>query len=112
MTKMIEIRHDQGISQIYLNRPEKYNALNLEMVTELAMSLVKLAKDDSVRGVLITGSGRAFCAGGDLIRRGGFTMFWERQAAAPKRHGRTCKTSGFIRQSEVNNGNKYYWPFP
>jgi len=66
MTKTIEIREDQGISQIYLNRPEKYNALNLEMVTELAMSLVKLAKDDSVRGVLITGSGKAFCAGGDL----------------------------------------------
>src|SRR5215468_9901241 len=66
MTKTIEIRQDQGISQIYLNRPEKYNALNLEMVTELAMSLVKLAKDDSVRGVLITGSGKAFCAGGDL----------------------------------------------
>ena len=66
MTKTIELRQDQGISQIYLNRPEKYNALNLEMVTELAMSLVKLAKDDSIRGVLITGNGKAFCAGGDL----------------------------------------------
>jgi len=53
--------------QITLNRPEAYNALNLEMMKLLAEALSRAAKNDSIRGVLITGSGKAFCAGGDLI---------------------------------------------
>jgi 2-(1,2-epoxy-1,2-dihydrophenyl)acetyl-CoA isomerase len=52
--------------QITLNRPEAYNALNLDMMKLLAEALSLAAKDDSIKGVLITGSGKAFCAGGDL----------------------------------------------
>lgn len=52
--------------QITLNRPEAYNALNLDMMNRLAEAVSFAAKDDSIQGVLITGSGKAFCAGGDL----------------------------------------------
>lgn len=52
--------------QITLNRPEAYNALNLDMMNLLAEALSLAAKDDSIQGVLIAGRGKAFCAGGDL----------------------------------------------
>jgi len=54
------------ILEIILNRPEAYNAFDLEMVTGLSDALAGAATDKSIRGVLLTGAGRAFCAGGDL----------------------------------------------
>ena len=66
MGKFIEIRQKGDIAEIFLNRPESYNAFNLEMVTELTRHLLQSATDDSVRGIAITGKGTAFCAGGDL----------------------------------------------
>jgi 2-(1,2-epoxy-1,2-dihydrophenyl)acetyl-CoA isomerase len=54
------------ILQIFLNRPEAYNALDLDMMEGLAETLTRSATDDSIQGVLISGKGRAFCAGGDL----------------------------------------------
>jgi 2-(1,2-epoxy-1,2-dihydrophenyl)acetyl-CoA isomerase len=55
-----------NILEVTLNRPEAYNALNLEMMTGLAQALAGGARDDSITGVLITGKGKAFCSGGDL----------------------------------------------
>jgi 2-(1,2-epoxy-1,2-dihydrophenyl)acetyl-CoA isomerase len=52
--------------QITLNRPEAYNALNLDMMKMLGEVLSAAATDNSVKGILITGQGKAFCAGGDL----------------------------------------------
>ena len=66
MNKFIEIKRSGDIMEVVLNRPETYNAFNLEMITELARHLTQLAKDDSARGIIITGNGKAFCAGGDL----------------------------------------------
>lgn len=66
MNKFIEIKQSGEIMGVVLNRPETYNAFNLEMITELARHLTQLAKDDSARGIIITGNGKAFCAGGDL----------------------------------------------
>jgi 2-(1,2-epoxy-1,2-dihydrophenyl)acetyl-CoA isomerase len=66
MSQSIEIeRHDQ-IAEVALNRPEAYNALNLEMVSQLADRLTDLAVDDRTKAVVITGKGKAFSAGGDL----------------------------------------------
>jgi 2-(1,2-epoxy-1,2-dihydrophenyl)acetyl-CoA isomerase len=58
-------RHGKFL-EITLNRPDAYNALNLDMMYRLAESLSNGARDDSIKGVLITGKGKAFCAGGDL----------------------------------------------
>jgi 2-(1,2-epoxy-1,2-dihydrophenyl)acetyl-CoA isomerase len=61
---LFEIR-DQ-VAHLTLNRPEKLNAFNRSMAMELQDQLLTCDEDDSVRAVLITGSGRAFCSGQDL----------------------------------------------
>jgi 2-(1,2-epoxy-1,2-dihydrophenyl)acetyl-CoA isomerase len=55
-----------NILQITLNRPDAYNALNLEMMKMLGEALSSAATDRSIKGVLLTGNGKAFCGGGDL----------------------------------------------
>ena len=62
---LLEAKHD-GIATLVMNRPDRLNALNTELVTALNDALGRLAKDASVRVVVLTGAGRAFCAGGDL----------------------------------------------
>ena len=57
---------EQTIARITLNRPEKRNALNDEVVTELKDAMRLSASDESVRVVLITGAGKDFCSGADL----------------------------------------------
>jgi 2-(1,2-epoxy-1,2-dihydrophenyl)acetyl-CoA isomerase len=66
MADPILTRRHGKILEVTLNRPEAYNALNLDMMTLLAEALSRGARDDSIKGVLITGKGKAFCAGGDL----------------------------------------------
>ena len=55
-----------GIATITLNRPEKLNALTRPLCDELIAALRATSTDRSVRAVVITGAGRAFCAGADL----------------------------------------------
>jgi len=54
------------ILEVTLNRPEAYNALNLDVMVTLSDVLTSAATDDSVKGILISGKGKAFCSGGDL----------------------------------------------
>src|SRR6516164_8934988 len=62
---LLEARHD-GVATLVMNRPDRLNALDTKLVTTLNDALGRLAKDGSVRVVVLTGAGRAFCAGGDL----------------------------------------------
>jgi len=64
-TLLIE-KDTDGVAIVTLNRPEKRNAVNREMHQELENVFVDLSNDDEVRAVLLTGAGRAFCAGGDV----------------------------------------------
>ena len=66
MSELIEVMKTEAIAQITLNRPQAYNAFNYDLVSQLTSRLITLAGDESVRGVVVTGRGRAFCAGGDL----------------------------------------------
>lgn len=59
-------RTEQGIATISLNRPEVYNALNDPITFELQDAFKVIAKDESIRVVVLTGEGKAFCAGQDL----------------------------------------------
>jgi len=66
MYEFIKYTHKEGVATITLNRPRVYNALNDEITYELQDVFKKVAKDDKVRVVVITGEGKAFCAGQDL----------------------------------------------
>lgn len=59
----------EGVAEITLNRPGKMNSLNAAIHAALIGRLKQIARDPSVRAVLLTGSGRAFCAGQDLGER-------------------------------------------
>lgn len=59
--------HSEGaIARITLNRPDKYNSLNLALTQELRAALDQASEDDNIRAVYLTGEGKAFCAGQDL----------------------------------------------
>ena len=60
---------ETGVLAITLNRPDKLNAFNPEMHRELRQALERAGSDPAVRAVLLTGAGRAFCAGQDLSER-------------------------------------------
>lgn len=66
MNDPVLTQQHENILQITLNRPEAYNALNLDMMKMLGEALSSAAADKSIKGVLLTGQGKAFCAGGDL----------------------------------------------
>ena len=55
-----------GITVLTFNRPEKYNCLNKLMGDELLDALSNVVNDDETRVLVITGSGKAFCAGADV----------------------------------------------
>lgn len=63
---VLHLHRQDGIATLVLNRPERLNALNLELAGELEAALKRVADDPSVRAVVLTGAGRAFCAGGDV----------------------------------------------
>lgn len=67
MTEDLVLREDDGaVARLTLNRPERRNALSGELVEALHAALDAVDDDRSVRAVVLTGAGRAFCAGGDL----------------------------------------------
>lgn len=73
----LEIEIAYGIGRIWLNRPEKRNALDSVLVRELRLAMSELAGDESVGAIVLGGRGNAFCAGADLAylrRMADFTL--------------------------------------
>lgn len=64
--KHVQFRRDGGVAVVTLNRPDALNALNVATIDELNGVMDVIAADETVRAVLITGAGRAFCAGADV----------------------------------------------
>jgi 2-(1,2-epoxy-1,2-dihydrophenyl)acetyl-CoA isomerase len=64
--KFLLFRNENGVATVSLNRPDVYNALNDEITYELQDVFKVIAKDNSVRVVVLTGEGKAFCSGQDL----------------------------------------------
>jgi enoyl-CoA hydratase/carnithine racemase len=69
-----------NVLTITLNRPERLNAFTPTMQRELIQAFDRADADDEVRAVIVTGAGRAFCAGADL-ERGGSTFDWREREA-------------------------------
>ncbi len=65
----IKYEVNEGIATLTFNRPEVFNSLNEEMHAELKQALGQVKKDKSIRVLIITGEGKAFCAGQDLNDR-------------------------------------------
>ncbi len=78
-----------GVMTLTLDRPDRLNAFNVPMLREMVAAFDRADVDDDVRVVVVTGSGRAFCAGADLSA-GTETFDYESQGATPG-------TSGVIR---------------
>lgn len=55
-----------GVATITLNRPDSYNALNLQMYVDLASAIKSCSRDSAVRALVLTGAGKGFCSGADL----------------------------------------------
>lgn len=64
---LVTYQTQDGVARLMLNRPEKRNALNAEMIAAFHHALDQAAADEAVRVVLIRGAGKDFCAGMDLV---------------------------------------------
>jgi 2-(1,2-epoxy-1,2-dihydrophenyl)acetyl-CoA isomerase len=64
--KTLRYTFEDAVGIITLNRPEKLNAASWQLAEELSGLLYRLRFDDAVRAIVLTGAGRAFCAGGDV----------------------------------------------
>ena len=96
------VRYEVGdhVAVVTLHRPERLNAMTTELLQALLGSLESAAIDNDVRAVIVTGAGRAFCAGGDvnfmaeLVERGDSEEFARLLGAAYARTGRYIIMSG------------------
>ena len=66
MTGFVELTVEDKVAIVTLNRPEVCNAINDALRAELVALLERVAADEGVRAVVLTGKGKAFCAGGDI----------------------------------------------
>jgi enoyl-CoA hydratase/carnithine racemase len=82
----LETRRHGAVMLVTLNRPEQLNTFNAAMMADLIAAFDEADADDAVRAVVVTGAGRAFCAGADLSQ-GGKTFDYERRADRPDRQG-------------------------
>ncbi len=91
-----------GVATLTLNRPEALNAWNGRMALEVDRALRACDADDAVRAVVLTGAGRAFCAGADLARGG--DSFGDGPASG---------SAGPARDEEAERGSfaDAFWPF-
>jgi enoyl-CoA hydratase/carnithine racemase len=74
---------EDGIATITLNRPDKLNAFNTQMMKDMIAAFDATDADDNVRAVIVTGAGRAFCAGADLSA-GAQTFDYDARGAADR----------------------------
>ena len=83
---------DAGVALITLNRPDKLNACSGDLLERLAAAYTRCDQDDEIRAVVVTGAGRAFCAGADMSdaaatfdvsKSGGFDDFSAAGCAVP-----------------------------
>jgi enoyl-CoA hydratase len=91
MSTLLVDQPEEGVTRITLNRPDKLNAMNAALVGDLHEALTGIAADRSCRVVLLTGSGRGFCAGLDL---GGY-------GPAPRSEGLGRVEAGFATQTHI-----------
>ena len=68
---LIIASHQDGVARLTLNNPQRRNAIGPRMINELLYALEDAQQDDAVRSIVLSGSGKAFCAGGDFSQMSG-----------------------------------------
>lgn len=76
--QMILLEKHDKIAKVTLNRPDRLNAINVQMGVEFLAAIEELEADDQIRVIILSGAGRSFCAGDDL--RGMDTPGYERRS--------------------------------
>ncbi len=99
--KTIKYEVEDNILTITLHRPEKMNAFTGEMMAELIDAFDRSDADDEVRAVIVTGEGKAFCAGADLSA-GAKTFDYEARDDRPDKAGTAKTSSGEIDWSHAS----------
>jgi 3-hydroxypropionyl-coenzyme A dehydratase len=66
MMETVQLKKEPPLGWIYLNRPDKLNAINEQLMKDLRQAVDELVADDQIRVIIITGLGKAFCAGADI----------------------------------------------
>lgn len=79
----LQLTNEDGVAWLTLNRPQKHNAMNAEMIAGLTCMAQELGDRDDVHAVVLTGKGASFCAGGDLQ--------WMRVQMQSDRETRMCE---------------------
>lgn len=88
-----------GVAQLTLNRPDAMNTMTPPFLDDVLAQLEKVADDDAIRVLILTGAGRAFCAGGDLKRGPGGAV-----AGDPPLASQTRRLRNFMRSSQLLRG--------
>ena len=78
------LHHDGPVAVVTLNRPERLNAIGTRLLADLHLALVQAQTDDGTRAIVLTGAGRAFCAGDDLKE-------FAEQSSSPASIAATCE---------------------
>jgi enoyl-CoA hydratase/carnithine racemase len=79
------VERDRGVALLTLNRPDRLNAFNRQMTSDLFEALTAFEADESVRAIVVTGAGRAFSSGAELDELAGGTADADAdRAAAPR----------------------------
>ena len=86
MNETIHVEIENRIMTVTLNRPDRLNAFNFQMLNELIDAFDRADSDDEVRAIIVTGAGKAFCAGADL-EKGGDTFRDDDSAPGEHRDG-------------------------
>jgi enoyl-CoA hydratase len=66
LEKLVRIQYDENVALVSLNRPEMANAMNTQVLRLLHETFSKLRENEAVKGIVLTGEGKHFCAGGDI----------------------------------------------
>ena len=93
---MVELERDGGIARIFLNRPQKVNALSAALLESLASTLESLSVESALRVVVLAGRGKAFCGGADVAELAALD-----ESSAPAFVGRIHRVCAAIRALPV-----------
>jgi len=96
MTDHLQEKIEDGVAVLTMNRPDSLNALSDEMLSAMLETLPRLAADDNVGCVILTGAGRGFCAGGDVK-----AMAAGKELAASTLEGKVAKLRNAMETSRL-----------